>query len=189
MPVKRTLYLRETLMPDGGIHFSHLICPYSHFITFSFLLDDSTVVKATIVFSGQVLLIRNLLPSIFLGTSKKPRMIPNREAVLDKSLWHWFMAGDAMSLTVATALLLVFFACYKHSFDVRCASNIPRVRDFGNNRFSLRTRLSYFTDCQQLYREAYEKVYNNFIHKLVQELNRCVVFQERNDLPRSWPWN
>lgn len=43
--------------------------------------------------------------------------------------------------------------------QVSYPANLPRVREpAGATRFSLRTRLAYYTDCKALYNEAYETV-------------------------------
>ncbi|KAL3421057.1 cytochrome P450 [Phlyctema vagabunda] len=47
--------------------------------------------------------------------------------------------------------------CYLLLFSSNPLAHIPRIRNPGKTRFSLRTRLDYLTDCRQLYLEAWKK--------------------------------
>jgi hypothetical protein len=63
--------------------------------------------------------------------------------------------------TIALPLLIVFivWAAILWFTRIRYPSNLPRIREKeGATGFSLETRLAYYTDCQNLYNEAYEKV-------------------------------
>jgi hypothetical protein len=63
--------------------------------------------------------------------------------------------------TIALPLLIVFtvWAAILYFTRIRYPSNLPRIREKnGATGFSLKTRLAYYTDCQILYKEAYEKV-------------------------------
>ncbi|MCJ1396113.1 hypothetical protein MMC18_009002 [Xylographa bjoerkii] len=59
---------------------------------------------------------------------------------------------------VIVDVLLFLAALYFSSrfFSIRYPPNLPRVRENGKTRFSLRTRLAYYTDCANLFREAYD---------------------------------
>jgi hypothetical protein len=63
--------------------------------------------------------------------------------------------------TIALPLLIVFtvWAAILYFTRIRYPANLPRIREKeGATRFTLKTRLAYYTDCQNLYSEAYEKV-------------------------------
>jgi hypothetical protein len=63
---------------------------------------------------------------------------------------------------MATSLLIaiVVYASQRLS-SIKYPAELPRVREVaGKTHFSLRTRLAYFTDCEALFREAYEKANN-----------------------------
>ncbi|OAX85266.1 hypothetical protein ACJ72_00354 [Emergomyces africanus] len=58
--------------------------------------------------------------------------------------------------TVGIGLLSIY--CW---FSAAKYPGIPRVRDGMRDRFSLKTRLAYFTNCEGLFREAYETYLKN----------------------------
>jgi hypothetical protein len=74
------------------------------------------------------------------------------------------MAGIFESLTlqtVALAALLVALVGISALYisSIRYPANIPRLRENeGVTRFRLKTRMAYYTDCKNMFREAYEKV-------------------------------
>lgn len=56
------------------------------------------------------------------------------------------------------SLVLVYLA-ERFVFGQPMPSGIPLIREpEGARRFSLRTRLAYYTNCEALFREAYENV-------------------------------
>jgi hypothetical protein len=62
---------------------------------------------------------------------------------------------------VALPLLIVVsvWAAILYVTRIRYPANLPLIREKeGATRFSLKTRLAYYTDCQNLLIEAYEKV-------------------------------
>ncbi|MCJ1437464.1 hypothetical protein MMC27_006851 [Xylographa pallens] len=59
---------------------------------------------------------------------------------------------------VDVLLLLVALYFSNRFYSIRYPPNLPRIRENGKTRFSLRTRLAYYTDCANLYREAYDTV-------------------------------
>lgn len=66
---------------------------------------------------------------------------------------------------VSTSLLIVIVMYLSHRLtSISYPAELPRVREpAGKTRFSLKTRLSYFTDCEALFEEAYEKARINII--------------------------
>lgn len=60
-------------------------------------------------------------------------------------------------LSGALAVLLLLFVAHYLS-GTRLPPDLPRVQEQRRNRFGLRTRLAYYTDCESLYKEAYETV-------------------------------
>jgi hypothetical protein len=69
--------------------------------------------------------------------------------------------GFGIFQTIALPLLIVFtvWAAILYFTRIRYPSNLPRIREKeGATGFSLKTRLAYYNDCQNLYNEAYEKV-------------------------------
>ncbi|KLJ10247.1 hypothetical protein EMPG_14360 [Blastomyces silverae] len=80
----------------------------------------------------------------------------------DLILAKWPLAADfihnlsflQLACLVNTAgVVLLSIYCW---FSAAKYTGIPRVRDGMKNRFSLRTRLEYYTNCEGLYKEAYE---------------------------------
>lgn len=61
-----------------------------------------------------------------------------------------------IGLLVAIFLTAVF--TIRQKFTIHYPANLPRVRENGRTRFSLKTRLAYYTDCQNLFREIYDNV-------------------------------
>lgn len=56
-----------------------------------------------------------------------------------------------LAVTVGITIRQIFTICYP--------ANLPRVREEDKaTRFSLKTRLAYYTDCKNIFREAYERV-------------------------------
>jgi hypothetical protein len=69
--------------------------------------------------------------------------------------------GFGIFQTITLPLFIVFtaWATILYFTRIRYPSNLPRIREKeGATGFSLKTRLAYYTDCQNLYSEAYEKV-------------------------------
>jgi hypothetical protein len=76
------------------------------------------------------------------------------------SLLLSILALGALEITALCGLFALFTGLTALYFvTIRYPSNLPRVRERkGATRFSLTTRLAYFTNCKSLYEEAYEKV-------------------------------
>lgn len=78
------------------------------------------------------------------------------------------MALNLIRLPVLTALvgigalfgfLIFIYVVERFILGVRLPSNIALIREpEGARRFSLRTRLAYYTDCKALFREAFDQV-------------------------------
>jgi hypothetical protein len=63
------------------------------------------------------------------------------------------------AVVLASLFLLLAAVVVAHFSTLRYPVEIPRVREReGKRYFSLRTRLAYYTDAKELFREAYEKV-------------------------------
>ena len=64
--------------------------------------------------------------------------------------------GALQTVVLCTLLAVVLTRLLSHLSSSRYA-DIPRLREpKGKTSFSLRTRLAYYTDSKQLFREAYE---------------------------------
>jgi hypothetical protein len=76
------------------------------------------------------------------------------------SLYAIFAEIASIRTVVSTSLfLLLAVAVIAHFSTLRYPVEMPRVREReGKRYFSLRTRLAYYTDAKELFREAYEKV-------------------------------
>jgi hypothetical protein len=75
------------------------------------------------------------------------------------NLLEFILSLDALQLTaLGAALFLIVAILIRQKFTVKYPDNLPRVRENGRTRFSLRTRLAYYTDCKNLFSEAYETV-------------------------------
>jgi hypothetical protein len=76
------------------------------------------------------------------------------------SLLLSILALGAFKITALCGLFALFTGLTALYFvTIGYPSNLPRVRERkGATRFSLTTRLAYFTNCKSLYDEAYEKV-------------------------------
>jgi hypothetical protein len=59
---------------------------------------------------------------------------------------------------LSCVFLVVALSSYIRKSGIQYPANLPRIRDIGKTRFSLRTRLAYYTDCSNLYHEAYNTV-------------------------------
>lgn len=60
---------------------------------------------------------------------------------------------------VAVLLFLIATIAIRQKNTIKYPSNLPRVGEpAGKTRFSLRTRLAWYTDCEKLYQEAYNTV-------------------------------
>ncbi|PGH15124.1 hypothetical protein AJ79_02650 [Helicocarpus griseus UAMH5409] len=84
-----------------------------------------------------------------MGT--QPPVLSKYWQVVDLLLELGPLQKACLAITIFTAVILIhgWFSAVQYP-------NIPRVCDGMKGRFSLRTRLAYFTDCQGLFREAYE---------------------------------
>ncbi|UNI13569.1 hypothetical protein JDV02_000299 [Purpureocillium takamizusanense] len=70
--------------------------------------------------------------------------------------WTW-PSLIVRSDVVAVGMLLAVATFYNFYFTIRYPRNLARVgRKPGQTGFTLRTRWQYYTDCESLYREAYE---------------------------------
>lgn len=76
------------------------------------------------------------------------------------SLYAFFDKFASVRAAALTSLfLLLAVVVVAHFSTLRYPVEIPRVREReGKRYFSLRTRLAYYTDAKELFREAYEKV-------------------------------
>ncbi|MCJ1379500.1 hypothetical protein MMC17_002601 [Xylographa soralifera] len=72
--------------------------------------------------------------------------------------WPSFTIFSSVFQNVGVDVLLLLVALYFSDwfFSTHYPPNLPRIRENGKKRFSLRTRLAYYTDCANLYREAYD---------------------------------
>ena len=73
------------------------------------------------------------------------------------------MATYSLLQSFVAPCLLIAIAAYtfQRLSSLKYPAELPRVREAaGKTRFSLRTRLAYFTDCEALFQEAYEKANN-----------------------------
>lgn len=75
--------------------------------------------------------------------------------------WYPLISGHGAVRVVAVSIfilgLVLVLVAIRH-FSIQYPVEIPRVREPGRTRFSLRTRLAYYTDCAGLFRDAYEQV-------------------------------
>jgi hypothetical protein len=104
----------------------------------------------------------------------------------------------ALSTIQAIALVTLIFtvACILSVYfsGIRYPANLPRYGEKdGVTSFSLKTRKAYYTDCKNVYKEAYEKVCRASDSKLrnpslPRTLLINVVLQERPDCPSSRYW-
>ncbi|MCJ1402135.1 hypothetical protein MMC11_005354 [Xylographa trunciseda] len=72
--------------------------------------------------------------------------------------WSSFTVFWSVFQNVVVDVVLLVAALYFSSrfFTLHYPPNLPRVRENGKTRFSLRTRWAYYTDCANLFREAYD---------------------------------
>lgn len=69
----------------------------------------------------------------------------------------WAIAMIGLGLGLGSLLLI--YLIERYVLSVPYPPGVQLVREpVGARRFSLRTRLAYYTDCESLYREAYENV-------------------------------
>ena len=74
--------------------------------------------------------------------------------------WSSLVIFSSMFRNVVVEVLLLLAALYLYDrfFSIRYPPNLPRIRENGKTRFSLGTRWAYYTDCANLFREAYDTV-------------------------------
>ncbi|KAF2140916.1 uncharacterized protein K452DRAFT_351633 [Aplosporella prunicola CBS 121167] len=66
------------------------------------------------------------------------------------------------NLVFISAVLVSVVIVYQTFFAIRYPANLPLIGEpAGKRRFSLRTRLRYYSDCAALYKEAYDKFIKN----------------------------
>jgi hypothetical protein len=66
---------------------------------------------------------------------------------------------SSWQLTALVSLIfLVLAIAIRQNNAIKYPDNLPRVRENGRRRFSLKTRLAYYTDCKAIFQEAYETV-------------------------------
>lgn len=100
-----------------------------------------------------------------------------------------YVASHIIAFVALT--LLILLVAFHYSTEIRFPPELPRVREGkGRTRFTLRTRLAYYTDCEALFREAYETVSDSSgdYTEAQERLIVATVFQTWKDLPHSWPW-
>jgi hypothetical protein len=77
---------------------------------------------------------------------------------------HDLLPGWSSPLGLAyafVACIAIIIVCERFFLGVPYPKGIPLIREpEGARRFSLRTRLAYYTDCEALFREAYQNVTN-----------------------------
>ena len=114
---------------------------------------------------------------VCICSSRTGCLRPQRDSSLhwtqSPSLNHFYLTTPIMAILsesflsigttqnfVAVAILLVTARLTQLYFTtLRYPSNLPRVyEDPKATSFRWKTRLTYFTDCQNMFREAYEKV-------------------------------
>lgn len=79
------------------------------------------------------------------------------------NLFKLTLGLSALQLTaLGTVAFITIAILVRQKFTVRHPDNLPRIRENGRTRFSLRTRLAWYTDCKSLFPEAYETVYPFF---------------------------
>lgn len=73
--------------------------------------------------------------------------------------------GVVQTVALATCLLVLVGLAVLYYSTIRYPANLPRLREHeGATRFSLKTRIAYYTECKNMYREAYDKVCRLFFH-------------------------
>jgi predicted CDP-diglyceride synthetase/phosphatidate cytidylyltransferase len=108
-----------------------------------------------------------------------------RQQVFKVTAWYDLAVRLSAFQVITLSALIVFIAIsiFLIFFSIRYPRNLPLVREkIGKTRFSLKTRLAYYTDCGNLYRDAYENVrlLSPFITYLV--LIRPAVLKKRKDV-------
>jgi hypothetical protein len=67
--------------------------------------------------------------------------------------------GTYEKVLLGSLIFAVVALIIRYINSIPYPANIPRVREKnGATRFSLKTRLAYYTDCEGLFRDAYENV-------------------------------
>jgi hypothetical protein len=113
--------------------------------------------------------------------------------------------GNWSLIFIPVIVFSIIFTSY-HTFSViRYPSNLPLANEpAGKRSFSWRTRWRYYTDCESLYQETYDKVSPmprpatrpscaKFPHSHTNgnahsPFGRCIVQQARKDSASSRPW-
>lgn len=71
--------------------------------------------------------------------------------------------GSAVYIVLLSALVFVGLYSLNALVSVPYPKSVPLLREPpGATRFSMKTRMAYYTDCASLYREAWENVSNDF---------------------------
>jgi hypothetical protein len=107
-------------------------------------------------------------------------------------IWHYLTVNPSAFQVVALIAFIVFIIITISLifFTIRYPRNLPRVREKeGKTRFRLKTRLAYYTDCRNLYYDAYENVRLELIYFFVlscqgfnTKIKKTTVLKEREDL-------
>jgi hypothetical protein len=102
------------------------------------------------------------------------------------SLYAFIAEFASLRTVVLTSLsLLLTVVVVAHFSTLRYPVEIPRIREReGKRYFSLRTRLAYYTDAKELFREAYEKVRAWIQSLYIRNVLTLPVLQKRQNLSR-----
>lgn len=75
------------------------------------------------------------------------------------NLFKLILGLSALQLTALGSIVFTTIAILvRQKFTIKYPDNLPRIRENGRTRFSLRTRLAWYTDCKSLFQDAYETV-------------------------------
>src|ERR1700712_3866188 len=79
--------------------------------------------------------------------------------------------GSVQTVVLSTLVAIFLGAIVNRFTQIRYPVDIPRIREArGSTRFSLRTRLAYYTDAKSLFREAYEVSYRKPLYHPTRKL-------------------
>jgi hypothetical protein len=75
------------------------------------------------------------------------------------NLLNYLLSLDAWQLTALLSVVSLFaIFIIRQNNTVHYPDNLPRIRENGRTSFSLKTRLAYYIDCQNLFKEVYNTV-------------------------------
>jgi hypothetical protein len=74
--------------------------------------------------------------------------------------------GAVQTAVWSTLAVIILGSIVNKLTGLRYPNNLPRIREReGKTQFSLRTRLSYYTDAKAIFREAYEQVSKRYFQR------------------------